>query len=34
MPQLRGMFDDEWEDRWWPKPLARGERAVPLAAAE
>jgi len=39
MPQLRGLFGD-WEDKWWPKPLARGQRAsVPafrpqLAAAE
>lgn len=29
MPQLRGLFDDKWEDFWWPKPMARDERAVP-----
>ena len=21
-PQLRGLFEDEWENRWWPRPLA------------
>ena len=20
-PQLAGLFEDEWENRWWPKPL-------------
>jgi alkanesulfonate monooxygenase SsuD/methylene tetrahydromethanopterin reductase-like flavin-dependent oxidoreductase (luciferase family) len=29
LPQLRGIFDDEWEDRWWPRPLPPAERAVP-----
>jgi alkanesulfonate monooxygenase SsuD/methylene tetrahydromethanopterin reductase-like flavin-dependent oxidoreductase (luciferase family) len=28
MPQLRGLFENEWENRWWPKPLPRDERAV------
>ena len=28
-PQLRGLFDDKWEDRWWPKPLPTQARAVP-----
>lgn len=27
MPQLRGLFEDEWENRWWPRPLP--ERAAP-----
>ena len=27
LPQLRGVFS-EWEDRWWPKPMARDERAA------
>jgi len=27
MPQLRDLFDDEWEDHWWPNPLPDGERA-------
>ena len=26
MPKLRPMFA-EWEDRWWPKPLAKSQRA-------
>jgi alkanesulfonate monooxygenase SsuD/methylene tetrahydromethanopterin reductase-like flavin-dependent oxidoreductase (luciferase family) len=30
-PQIRGMFDDQWEDRWWPKPLPKPSRAIPAA---
>jgi alkanesulfonate monooxygenase SsuD/methylene tetrahydromethanopterin reductase-like flavin-dependent oxidoreductase (luciferase family) len=30
MPRLRDRFS-EWEDRWWPKPMAESERA-PLPA--
>jgi hypothetical protein len=36
LPKLRGLFS-EWEDRWWPQPMARRERAAvqpPLLAAE
>lgn len=36
-PQLRGLFEDKWENHWWPKPLAAAERAYPqpfLEAAE
>jgi alkanesulfonate monooxygenase SsuD/methylene tetrahydromethanopterin reductase-like flavin-dependent oxidoreductase (luciferase family) len=38
-PQLKNLFDDRWEDRWWPKPLPSQARAVPamqpmLRAAE
>ena len=29
LPELRGLFEDEWEDRWWPKPLPAAER-VPV----
>ncbi|MEQ1889703.1 MAG: LLM class flavin-dependent oxidoreductase [Alphaproteobacteria bacterium] len=29
MPQLKGLFDDKWEDHWWPKPLPSAERAIP-----
>jgi alkanesulfonate monooxygenase SsuD/methylene tetrahydromethanopterin reductase-like flavin-dependent oxidoreductase (luciferase family) len=29
LPQVRGLFEDEWEDRWWPKPLPEAVRAVP-----
>src|SRR6202022_2359131 len=27
MPQLKDVFS-EWEDRWWPQPMARAERAT------
>jgi alkanesulfonate monooxygenase SsuD/methylene tetrahydromethanopterin reductase-like flavin-dependent oxidoreductase (luciferase family) len=37
-PQLQSLFDDRWEERWWPKPLPQPARAVPaspvLRAAE
>ena len=36
MPQLADLFEDEWEHEWWPKPMARSERAPvvpPLALA-
>jgi hypothetical protein len=39
MPKVKDLFG-EWEDKWWPKPMAKGQRAaVPafrpqLAAAE
>jgi alkanesulfonate monooxygenase SsuD/methylene tetrahydromethanopterin reductase-like flavin-dependent oxidoreductase (luciferase family) len=32
MPKLKDVFPD-WEDRWWPQPMARGERAAPAALA-
>ena len=28
MPRLRGLFS-EWEDKWWPAPMAQSERAAP-----
>jgi alkanesulfonate monooxygenase SsuD/methylene tetrahydromethanopterin reductase-like flavin-dependent oxidoreductase (luciferase family) len=31
MPQLQDLFKDEWEDRWWPQPMAQAEHAVPMA---
>ena len=27
MPQLKDVFS-EWEDRWWPQPMDRAERAA------
>jgi len=33
MPQLADLFDDTWEDRWWPRPLAAEERARPREVA-
>ena len=28
-PQIAGLFDDRWENRWWPKPLPAERRARP-----
>jgi alkanesulfonate monooxygenase SsuD/methylene tetrahydromethanopterin reductase-like flavin-dependent oxidoreductase (luciferase family) len=27
LPNIRDLFDDEWEDKWWIKPVASAERA-------
>jgi alkanesulfonate monooxygenase SsuD/methylene tetrahydromethanopterin reductase-like flavin-dependent oxidoreductase (luciferase family) len=32
-PQLRGLFDDQWEDHWWPRPMPAGERVTPRPVA-
>jgi alkanesulfonate monooxygenase SsuD/methylene tetrahydromethanopterin reductase-like flavin-dependent oxidoreductase (luciferase family) len=29
MPQLAGLFDGDWEDHWWPRPVVAAERARP-----
>jgi alkanesulfonate monooxygenase SsuD/methylene tetrahydromethanopterin reductase-like flavin-dependent oxidoreductase (luciferase family) len=29
MPQLKDLFDDQWEDRWWPKGLSREKAVTP-----
>ena len=34
MPQLSGLFDDRWENRWWPKPMAAGKRAQVARVAD
>jgi alkanesulfonate monooxygenase SsuD/methylene tetrahydromethanopterin reductase-like flavin-dependent oxidoreductase (luciferase family) len=28
-PQLRDLFEKEWENRWWPRPLPAAERVAP-----
>jgi len=28
-PQLRGLFEDDWENRWWPRPLSADGQAAP-----
>ena len=33
MPQITGLFDDEWEDLWWPEPMAKARRLAPQAVA-
>ena len=30
-PQIGGLFEDEWEDRWRPSPLPASERVEPEA---
>lgn len=30
MPQIQDLWDDEWENRWWPKPMDPAARAVPM----
>jgi alkanesulfonate monooxygenase SsuD/methylene tetrahydromethanopterin reductase-like flavin-dependent oxidoreductase (luciferase family) len=32
MPQLATLFDDAWQDEWWPRPLAPAERSAPRNA--
>ena len=34
LPELRGLFEDEWEDKWWPKPLSPDERYEPTGATK
>jgi hypothetical protein len=31
MPHIHDMWDDKWENKWWPERL-RGKRQVSLAA--
>ena len=31
LPQITDLFDDEWEDRWWPQPMS-SERRMPVKA--
>ena len=26
LPEIRGLFTDEWEHRWWIKPMAADQR--------
>jgi alkanesulfonate monooxygenase SsuD/methylene tetrahydromethanopterin reductase-like flavin-dependent oxidoreductase (luciferase family) len=33
LPQLRDLWDDEWENHWWPRPLPASERSRPAEAA-
>jgi hypothetical protein len=29
LPQLGSLFDDEWEDHWWPRALPAAEAVQP-----
>jgi alkanesulfonate monooxygenase SsuD/methylene tetrahydromethanopterin reductase-like flavin-dependent oxidoreductase (luciferase family) len=33
-PQLRGMFEDKWENHWWPKALGDAQRVRPRLVGE
>ena len=33
LPQIADLFDDEWEDQWWPSPMPSQSRAVPEPVA-
>jgi len=33
LPQVHSLFDDQWEDRWWPQPIAPEARATPRSIA-
>lgn len=34
MPQISGLFEDQWEDRWWPRPMGPQDRVRAMQAAE
>lgn len=29
LPEVQPLFEHEWEDKWWPKPLPTAQRAEP-----
>jgi alkanesulfonate monooxygenase SsuD/methylene tetrahydromethanopterin reductase-like flavin-dependent oxidoreductase (luciferase family) len=29
MPQINGLFEDEWQDEWWPQTMAASTRSEP-----
>ena len=33
-PQLSGLFEDQWENRWWPKALGATQRQLPRVAGQ
>ena len=33
IPQLRDLWDDQWQDHWWIKPLGDQQRTAKGAAA-
>jgi alkanesulfonate monooxygenase SsuD/methylene tetrahydromethanopterin reductase-like flavin-dependent oxidoreductase (luciferase family) len=35
IPEVSGLFEDEFEDKWWPKPMAQpAKRSVPETGSE
>jgi hypothetical protein len=33
LPQIKGLFEDKWEHKWWPKPVAQTRRQQPAPVA-
>lgn len=33
LPQLKGLFESEWEHKWWPKPLSEPARPAEVVLA-
>ena len=33
MPQIHDLFENQWENRWWPKPMDAARRSIPRALA-
>ena len=33
LPQIRDLFEDRWEDPWWPRPMASEQRYTPAKVA-
>ncbi|MCZ6748819.1 MAG: LLM class flavin-dependent oxidoreductase [SAR324 cluster bacterium] len=34
LPQIGDLFDNEWEDRWWPQPMPPEARATPHSLSQ
>lgn len=34
LPQLKDLFEDEWENKWWPRPIEPDRRVMRQRAAE
>jgi hypothetical protein len=32
LPNLRHLWEGQWEDKWWPKPLAKAQAPGPILA--
>jgi len=34
LQQIGDLFDNEWEDRWWPQPMPPEARATPHSLSQ
>jgi hypothetical protein len=34
LPQIKDLFEEEWEHKWWPEPMKNPARAARREAAE